>query len=135
MPGGRVPPAGIGLRPQPTFHTRMGSHTVLFSRRYRAALLDYLLGAGEIGLTRAYELGRGAVTNGIGLLAVLQAHQRAVGAVLRSTRNVEEALGKLEAAEQFLIETLSPFELTYRGYVALAGVSAQPEPSRSPALP
>jgi len=97
----------------------MGTHTVLFSRRYRAALLDYLLGAGETGLTRAYELGRRAIDDGIGLLPILQAHQKTVKTVLESAPTVDDALGTLEAAETFLTETLSPFEATYRGYIAL----------------
>ena len=100
----------------------MGPHGVLFSRRYRAALLDYLLGAGETGLARAYELGRRAIDDGIGLLSILQAHQRALKAILASTPTVGEAIGRVEAAELFLIEALSPFELTYRGYMALLGM-------------
>lgn len=93
--------------------------TVLFSRRYRAALLDYLLGSGETGLARAFDLGRAAIDEGIGLLQILRAHQKAVNAVLGSTHNVNESLRRLKAAEDFLMETLGPFEMTYRGYVAL----------------
>jgi len=93
--------------------------TVLFARRYRAALLDYLLGSRETGLSRAYDLGRTAVNEGLGLLEILQAHQKAVNAVLESTRNVNESLRRLKAAESSLMETLSPFEMAYRGYVAL----------------
>jgi hypothetical protein len=90
-----------------------------FSRRYRAALLDYLLGSGETALARAYDLGRTAVDESLGLLQILRAHQSAVNAVLESTRNVNESLKMLKAAEDFLTETLSPFEMTYRGYIAL----------------
>jgi hypothetical protein len=97
----------------------MSARTVLFSRRYRAALLDYLLGSGETGLSRAYDLGRTAIDEGLGLLQILRAHQRAVNSVLESTHNVSEGLKRLKAAEDFLLETLSPFEMTYRGYVAL----------------
>jgi hypothetical protein len=97
----------------------MSTRTVLFSRRYRAALLDYLLGSGETGLSQAYDLGRTAIYEGLGLLQILRAHQRAVNAVLESTHNVNESLKRLKAAEDFLLETLSPFEMTYRGYVAL----------------
>ena len=43
-------------------------HDGRFSRQYRAALLDYLLGSGELGRERAYELGRRAVDLEIGLL-------------------------------------------------------------------
>jgi hypothetical protein len=98
----------------------MKVHAVLFARRYRAALLDYLLGAGEAGLARAYDLGRTAINEGVGLLHVLHTHQKATNAVLQSSATLDDALGKLEAAEAFLTEALSPFELTHRGYLALA---------------
>ena len=51
----------------------MSAQTVLFSRRYRAALLDYLLGSGETGLSHAYDLGRTAIDEGLGLLQILRA--------------------------------------------------------------
>ena len=106
----------------------VGTHAALFARRYRAALLDYLLSAGEAGLTRAYDLGRGALDDGIGVLSLVHTHQRALEVVVRSAHSVNEALKRLEAAELFLIEALSPFELTHRGYVALvsgASISAR----------
>ncbi len=97
----------------------MGAQQLLFSRRYRAALLDYLLGNGEKGLSTAYDLGRIAIDQDFGLLQILRAHQRAVNAVLESTHTVQESIQRLRAAEDFLMETMSPFEMTYRGYVAL----------------
>ena len=97
----------------------VSAQRLLFSRRYRAALLDYLLGNGETGLANAYDLGRSAIDEDFGLLQILRAHQRAVNAVLESTPNVPESLKRLRAAEDFLMETLSPFEMTYRGYVAM----------------
>ena len=97
----------------------MGSHIVLFSRQYRAALLDYLLGSGETGLARAYDLGRQAMSDGLGLLLIVRAHQSAANAILESTRDVRETLRRLKASEDFLMEVLSPFEMSYRRYVAL----------------
>ena len=97
----------------------MAAKTVLFARRYRAALLDYLLGSSETGLARAYDLGRSAVDEGMGPLQILQAHQKATNAVLESARSVSEGLRRLAEAESFLMEALSPFEITRRGYVAL----------------
>jgi hypothetical protein len=97
----------------------MSTERVLFLRRYRAALLDYLLGRGETALLRAHDLGRGAIDEGLGLLHVLRAHQRAVNAVLESSSNVTESVRRLNAAGDFLMETLSPFEMIYRGYLAL----------------
>lgn len=92
---------------------------VFFARRYRAALLDYLLGNGESGRERAYELGRSALDNGIGLLQILRVHQKAVNTILESTPAGDEGLACLRASEEFLMETLSPFEMTYRGYVSM----------------
>ena len=79
----------------------MSAQTVLFSRRYRAALLDYLLGSGETGLSYAYDLGRTAIDEGLGLLQISRAHQRALNAILESTHNVNEFLKRLKAAEGF----------------------------------
>ena len=97
----------------------MCAQRLLFSRRYRAALLDYLLGNGETGLATAYDLGRSAIDEDFGLLQILRAHQRAINTLLESTTNVPDSLKRLRAAEDFLMETLSPFEMTYRGYVDL----------------
>lgn len=97
----------------------MVAQNVSFARQYRAALLDYLLGSGESGRERAYELGRKAIDDGLGLLEILRAHQRAVNSILESTHKVDEGLRRLKASEEFLMETLSPFEMTYRGYVAM----------------
>src|SRR5688572_22920808 len=97
----------------------MSADRLLFSRRYRAALLDYLLGNGEAGLSTAYDLGRSAIDEDLGLLPILRAHQRAVNAILETAQNLSDSLKRLRAAEEFLMETLSPFEMTYRGYLAL----------------
>lgn len=97
----------------------MPGRRLLFSRRYRAALLDYLLGNGEAGLQNAYELGRTAIEEGLGLLQILRAHQRAIDGVLQSAPSMTESLKRMKAAETFLMETLSPFEMTYRGYVSM----------------
>src|SRR5687768_6080191 len=107
----------------------MSAQRLLFSRRYRAALLDYLLGNGVTGLANAYDLGRSAIDEELGLLQILRAHQRAINADLESTNNVPDSLKRLRAAEDFLIETLSPFEMTYRGYVdMLDNERATPRP-------
>ena len=97
----------------------MAVSSVLFCRRYRAALLDYLLGNGETGLARAHDLGRRAIEDGLGLLQILLAHQQAIKAILESMHSMRDNVNALKAAEDFLIETLSPFEMTYRGYLAL----------------
>jgi Phosphoserine phosphatase RsbU, N-terminal domain len=93
---------------------------MLFARRYRAALLDYLLGSDEAGLVRAYELGRSAMQDGLGLLEILRVHQGTMRTIVGSARDVDGMLKTLDAAGQFLMETVSPFEMAYlgRGHVA-----------------
>jgi hypothetical protein len=92
---------------------------VFFSRRYRAALLDYMLGSGESGRARAYELGRLAMLDSLGPLQILRVHQQALDSILQSTRRGPEGLQQLRASQEFLMESLSPFEMAYRGYVDL----------------
>jgi hypothetical protein len=111
----------------------MPGRRLLFSRRYRAALLDYLLGNGEAGLQTAYELGRTAIDEDFGLLQILRAHQRAVEGLLQSAPTVHESHKRMKAAETFLMETLSPFEMTYRGYVSMINGRRPRRPQRHPA--
>jgi hypothetical protein len=92
---------------------------VFFSRRYRAALLDYMLGSGESGRERAYELGRVAMHESLGPLQILRVHQQALDSILQSASRGQERLNQLRASQEFLMESLSPFEMAYRGYVAL----------------
>jgi hypothetical protein len=101
---------------------------VFFSRRYRAALLDYMLGSGESGRERAYELGRLAMHDSLGPLQILRVHQQALNSILQSTRRGHEGLQQLKASQEFLMESLSPFEMAYRGYVDLL----PPGPGRTP---
>jgi two-component system sensor histidine kinase UhpB len=101
----------------------MGAQNILFLRRYRAALLDYLLGNREAELARAYDLGRKALADGHGLLDVLRTHQRAIHTIIEASHNADETLKRLDASWEFLTEILSPFEMTTRGYVSSLGQS------------
>jgi two-component system sensor histidine kinase UhpB len=92
----------------------------LFQRQYRAALLDYLLCGGESGRARAYALGRRAINVDIGLLQILRVHQDTVRPILQAARSLREMLRNAEASEDFLLEVLASFEMTYRGYTELA---------------
>jgi hypothetical protein len=108
----------------------MAAPKALFVRRYRAALLDYLLGSDEAGLVRAYELGRIALEEGLGPLEILRTHQRAAQVILMSTQSADLARQRVVAAGEFLMETFSPFEMTYRGYVSMLDANRL-EPGRS----
>ena len=95
----------------------MPRQEIQFARRYRAALLDYLLRHDEDGLARAYDLGRRAIRNGFGLLPVLRMHQSEVTAILEATDDAERSAQQMKAAQDFLMEALSPFEMVTRGYL------------------
>ena len=94
------------------------SQTDLFFRRYRAALLDYLVSRGESRLAYAYEFGRARIDENIGLLQIVRVHLRAVKSILESTPP-RQRLARVIDSEQFLMEALSTFEMASRGYVAM----------------
>jgi signal transduction histidine kinase len=77
-----------------------------FEELFRVALAEWLSGAGEIALSRAYELGRMAILHGISILDVVDLHRQAAAASPRDAAR----------AAEFLAEALSPFEMTHRGF-------------------
>jgi diguanylate cyclase (GGDEF)-like protein/PAS domain S-box-containing protein len=81
---------------------------------YVSALQDYLAGEGESALERAYELGRRAVADGLGVLEIAAIHEQALGAVLFDKLKSAESKGMVRVAE-FFAESLSPFEMVQRG--------------------
>jgi signal transduction histidine kinase len=83
---------------------------------YVQALQQYLAGAGESALRLAYELGRKAVTDGLGVLEVVAHHDEAAQAILRNAGADEDMVRKIAAMHGFLIESLSPFEITHRSF-------------------
>jgi c-di-GMP phosphodiesterase len=87
------------------------------SREYAAALRDYVSGAGEAALTRAYELGRIAAGAGLGILDLAMMHHEALLHLPASSGGDRPAIAM---AAQFLAESLSPFEMTLRSYQANA---------------
>ena len=87
-------------------------------RRYGAALRRYLANGEEAGLEESYALGRWAVARGLGVLKVARVHHQVLEQSLQTTRPppgpAEPNL--FRAAETFLLEALSPFEITHRGF-------------------
>jgi signal transduction histidine kinase len=83
---------------------------------YAAALQHYLAEPEEPALARAHELGRKALTEGLGVLDMATLHSCALAATLRHTLAETERLQMLEALEKFFLETLSPFEMAHRGF-------------------
>jgi len=86
-----------------------------FADAYGAALEGHLLRSGEQALHHAYELGRQALVEGLGLLDVTLFHHGALANILRDHPG-DPKDARLEFAADFLAECLSPFEMTLLGY-------------------
>jgi len=85
-------------------------------RAYHAALREYITNPREAGLELAYELGRRALDQGAAMVDMAGIYHQALTAILRSTKAHFECVRKAEVAGNFFIESLSPFEMTYRGH-------------------
>jgi light-regulated signal transduction histidine kinase (bacteriophytochrome) len=83
--------------------------------RYSEALARYLTGPDEVVLNQAYELGRKALGDGLGVLDIAMLHHGALDAAIASEPAVARSAEIAKAAE-FLAETLSPFEMSLSGY-------------------
>jgi signal transduction histidine kinase len=79
---------------------------------YRSALLTYLHAPSESLLADAYDLGRRALGQGFGVIDWAAVHDEA----LASVQIIERGVGALARAAVFFRESLSPFEMTQRGY-------------------
>lgn len=92
--------------------------------RYLAALGTYLLKQNEAGLTNAYELGRHAMIEGLGLLDMAAVHRGALyRLVLPAAPSEQPRLA--DAATTFFNELLAPFELSIEGYRAALSASEE----------
>jgi signal transduction histidine kinase len=88
----------------------------LLDSDYCEALAAYLEIGGEPLLTRAYGIGRDALSDGRSIPELVGVHSRALRSIL-SKGAVGGDLGVLiDAGATFLAEALSPFEMTHRGY-------------------
>jgi len=80
---------------------------------YEAVLQQYFEGIGEAALEHAYELGRRALADGLGVLDMARLHHAALLKVSPPRLSREESL---RIGEKLLIETLTPYEMTHRGF-------------------
>lgn len=84
---------------------------------YARALEEYLSGAGEDALRRAYEIGREGIANGIGVLEMAKMHHEALATVLLNNNHDRDSLvADMQRAQEFLAESFSPYEMTHRGF-------------------
>src|SRR5689334_7722928 len=86
-----------------------------FGDQYRSALETYLRQGDEMALSTAYELGRRAMVEGLGILDMAELHQEAVESIILPAPQ-DDRHRFASAAGSFFHEILSSFEMTFRGY-------------------
>ena len=94
----------------------MNRHVPKLTRGYILSLRTFLAHGQESALARAYELGRNAIAKGLGVLDMARVHQEALTKVMRSPARTKDEERIIKSAETFLLESLSPFEATHRGF-------------------
>ena len=83
---------------------------------YRSALVGYLSRRGEHQLHSAYELGRSAINDRVGLLDLVQVHNSVTLNLLRAAGDADR-LEVAEAAAAFLVEVLAASDMAQRGFL------------------
>ena len=86
-----------------------------FGDAYGVALEAYLACPEETALSGAYELGRQALHDGLGPLDLVSLHESALEH--SPSLPLESGRPALSRAMAFLLESLSPFEMTYRRFL------------------
>jgi signal transduction histidine kinase len=85
-------------------------------RAYAGALEEYLSLGGEDALRSAYEIGRAALADGKGVLAMAAIHHGAIAQMLPGVDSLGSLALNLERAQEFFSESLSPYEIAHRGF-------------------
>jgi light-regulated signal transduction histidine kinase (bacteriophytochrome) len=88
----------------------------IVAQRYASVLGDYLSGAGEAALAQAYELGRQASRQGIGVVEMAMVHHEALVQLLSASPGRPVLV--IEAS-RFFAESLAAFEVSLGADVAL----------------
>lgn len=94
----------------------MNRHLQRLTRHYAVALKKYLANEQEVILAEAYDLGRLAIACELGVLDMVRAHQQAIEASAWPGTPSNDRNSVLRAAHVFFLESLSPFEVTHRGF-------------------
>ena len=93
-------------------------------REYVLGLDSYLERRDEAALTSAYELGRRAMAEGLGVLDMAALHRTAlVTRILAASASEQPPLA--DAATEFFNELLAPFEMSLEGYRAARAASEE----------
>jgi len=87
----------------------------LLQEEYASALKSYLAEPGEEGLHSAYAVGRRALAEEFGPLEMATLHHNALLSLLPAGAG-DETVQVVKEAKNFFVESLTPFEMAYRGF-------------------
>lgn len=88
-----------------------------FRLDYAPLLLRHLAQRDESGLQAAYQLGRRAMQESVGLLDVVRVHNDLLLEVLTTARDLDEVDAVARAASDLLIDLVASFEVAQRGFM------------------
>ena len=88
-----------------------------FRLDYAPLMLRYLAQQDEEGLRAAYELGRSALREPLGLLDVVRVHNELLLEVLATARNVTEAHDVARASTTLLIDLVASYDMSQRAFL------------------
>jgi signal transduction histidine kinase len=100
--------------PRDTVDETMKGVTSDLAREYGSILQAYLQSQDEACLQRAYELGREAMAADLGILQFAEMHDKVLARILTDIGLPDSAKRALKLGQGFLMEALSPFELSQR---------------------
>ena len=86
------------------------------TRDYRVAFLQYLPRREEAALSRGYELGRTAVTEGVSILDLARIHHEVLLEALQETPP-EDLTQVATSASEFFLEVLATFDMAQRSFL------------------
>lgn len=87
-----------------------------FEQKYQSALREHLRNSSEATLGLAYEMGRSAIAEGQSLVEIVSLHYRALQEIFDSSTDGQFQKEAMNCGASFLTESLSPFEMTHRGF-------------------
>ena len=88
-----------------------------FRLDYAPVMLRYLAQQDEEGLQAAYELGRAALREQLGLLDVVRVHNELLLEVLATARDVAEAHDVARSSTTLLIDLVASYDMSQRGFM------------------
>ena len=83
------------------------------TQAYAALLEKYLAAGGEAARGEAYETGRAAIADGLGVLEISAMHHDALAIVLQNGKGL---VRRLKQAQELFGDALSPYEMEHRGF-------------------